>query len=268
MKNCTSCGSQGLFLWKAKGYDFYKCKNKMCELIYADVMKRDLENIYEDDYYKEVYQDYESDKRFHLMNNNILLSKIERHFQVSDLLEIGSAFGFFIESARNRGWNALGVETSNYASKVAKEIYGNNVQNSDFLNENRVNSFDVVCMLGTIEHVLNPSLFIYKIANTLKPEGGVVITTPNIESLFAHIFKRKWRHIYPPYHISYFSPNSLSFLLQKYAFQVLSINCLGQYYNFSSIIQYLFGIDKKKVPSFPIWINLGDAMTVIAKKIK
>lgn len=266
MKNCTSCGSQGALLCKAKGYDFYKCKNIMCELIYADVRQEDIESLYEEDYYKKVYQDYESDRDIHLMNDNILLKKIEKYFQVGDLLEIGSAFGFFIECAKNRGWNALGLETSKYASEVAKEKYGNNVQNADFLQENMENGFDVVCILATIEHVLNPSLFINKIADMLKPGGGVIMTTPNIDTLFAKFCGRRWRHIYPPFHISYFSPKSISFLIQKYGFRVLSVDSLGQYYNFSSVLQYLFGIDKKRLPSFPIWINLGDAMTVIAKK--
>lgn len=133
MRDCTSCSSQGLFLWRAKGYDFFKCKNKMCELIYAGVLQEDIERLYEEDYYKKVYQDYESDRHIHLMNDDILLTKIEKHFQVGDLLEVGSAFGFFIESATNRGWNALGLETSKYASKVAKEKYGNDIQNADFL---------------------------------------------------------------------------------------------------------------------------------------
>lgn len=130
------------------------------------------------------------------------------------------------------------------------------------------NNFDFVCMLATIEHVLNPSLFINKIANILKPGGGFIITTPNIGSLFAKLCGRRWRHIGPPYHISYFSHKSISFLLQKYGFSVLSVDSLGQYYNFGSVLQYLFSIDKKILPTFPVWINLGDAMTVIAKKEK
>ncbi len=34
---------------ESKRIRFYKCKNVMCELIYADVRQEDIENLYEED---------------------------------------------------------------------------------------------------------------------------------------------------------------------------------------------------------------------------
>lgn len=262
---CDICSSEYAEpLYNISDYTIYKC-NK-CGLIYTDIKPSNINNAYEIDYYKKVYPDYESDINTHYLNNTLILQKIEQNFNIGSLVEIGSAFGFFLKCARERNWKTLGFETSKYASMIARQKYNNNVLNSDFLSYHFENNVDIVVMLDTIEHLLNPSLFIKKCAEIIKPHGGIILTTGDINSFFARMFFKKWRMIQPPLHIYYYSPKTITSLLEKHGFSIISITHPGKYQNINSIIQYLFGIKKNKFAKIPIKVNVGDIMMVVAKK--
>jgi len=49
------------------------------------------------------------------------------------------------------------------------------------------NSFDLIISIETIEHLLNPGLFLKEISRTVKLGGQLIITTPNIHNIFSRI---------------------------------------------------------------------------------
>lgn len=251
-------------LWRVNGYDILYCLD--CGLIFADVSESDILNTYEMDYYKNVYPDYQSDKNIHERNNGALLKEIEKYFVPGRMIEVGSAFGFFLDSATKRKWKSVGYEMSQYASEIARTQYHQDVRNADFLTHDSEDKVDLVCMFDTIEHLLRPSLYIEKISKILKKEGGVVITTGDISSFFSKICGQRWRMIAPPIHVYYYSRKTITLLLKKYGFEILSISTESKYQNLNSVLKYVVDIDKKLIPAIPIKINLGDLMLVIAKK--
>lgn len=266
MNKCDICSeSKFEILWHINGYDIIRCPN--CNLIYANVSESDIVHIYEMDYYKSVYPDYESDRNIHEINNVKLLQKIEQYFLPGTLIEIGSAFGFFLGVAGKRKWKASGYEMSEYASRIARSEYHQDVKNTDFLAYDSRYKVDVVCMFDTIEHLLRPSRYIEKISHTLKNGGGLIVTTGDISSWFAQVCGKKWRMVAPPLHVYYYSRKTITRLLEQYGFEVLSISNESKYQNLNSILKYQFGINKKAIPKIPIKVNIGDIMQIIAKKI-
>ncbi len=180
-------------------------------------------------------------------------------------MEIGSAFGFFLQAAERRGWSAVGFEQSAYAGGLAREKYGLNVINRDFLSEPIRDRFDVVCLLDTIEHVMNADALIEKAARSLKPGGGIYVTTGDIKSMHARALGRKWRLIAPPLHIFYYSPETISRLLAKHGFSVLSIRHHGKYFNLGSIVRHVSRLSVNGLAVMPVRIEPLDVMTVIAR---
>lgn len=266
--NCNSCdSSQAQLLYKKKGYnslkifDIYQCLH--CGLVYANVNQNDIKNAYEHDYYQTVYPDYESDKNINRLNNIQYLKEIEKYFPLGKMIEIGSAFGFFLETAVERGWDATGYETSHYASSIAIHN-GIDVKNIEFLETSINFQSDVVCLLDTIEHLIDARAIIQKISQVLKPGGGLFFTTGNIKSFYAKIMKQKWRLMVPPLHIYYYSPESIRYLLKQHGFSIISIQHCSKYYNLGSLIQYLTKISKHQIPQLPLKINLGDVMSILA----
>lgn len=266
MIKCDVCRSTEVIKqWNVNGHDIFRCRS--CRLVFADVSQADIVEAYEKDYYKNVYPDYEDDKGIHYKNSHEVLKDIEAHFKPGILLEIGSAFGFFLQAASERGWKAFGYETSSYAAAIARETYRCDVNNIDFLTDGQELNPDVVCMFDTIEHLLHPSLYIEKAARILKKGGGLVISTGDIASLLGRISGKRWRMITPPLHVYFYSRQTLSKLLETYGFKVVSIKSVYKYQNLNSIFRFLFNVDKSAIPKLPLKIGLGDVIQVIATKV-
>ena len=52
--------------------------------------------------------------------------------------------------------------------------------------------FDLVFMSHVIEHVLDPVATVAKIRTLLKPGGVLYLETPNVRSLDARLWRRRW----------------------------------------------------------------------------
>lgn len=259
---CNLCGNtEKRLLWNVKGFDIYRCQR--CGLVFADVKEEDLLRIYESDYYSDVYINYETDQKIHEMNSRRILDDIENISPKGKLLEIGSSFGFFLKCAKERDWETIGFEISEHASTIAKSKFGMNVLNVDFLTAPLDDQYDFVCLLDTIEHLIDPDSVIRKASQALRRNGGILITTSDINSFQAKLFGKRWRMMAPPFHTYYYSPRTLSLLLEKHGFSVVSVMHKGKYYNLGSVLRFLFGFPKKTPFPMPVRINLGDIMTVI-----
>ncbi len=260
---CDICsGSLAEPLWRVNGHRVVRCSG--CDLVYARVRRDDVEGAYGEGYYMSVYPDYESDRNVHLRTAGRLLGEVEGHFEPGRMVEIGSAFGFFLEAAVARGWDAVGYETSGHAATIARERYGQDVRRADFLDADIEGGVDVVCMLDTIEHLLRPSLFLERAAELLREGGGLVLTTGDISSPIARLCGRRWRMVAPPLHVYYYSVDTLTRLLAKCGFRVVSVTHPPRYQNLGSIIRYMLRGTRLAVPRIPVRVNLGDVMMVVA----
>lgn len=246
-----------------KTFEIFKCGT--CSLVSAEVTSEDIDGAYEADYYETAYPGYVSDKKFHDRNNNAILDDMEKHFPKGHMLEVGSAFGFFLEQAKKRGWDVTGYECSEYASKAAQEIYNVNVKPEDFIKADLGRDHTMFAMLDTIEHLLDPLSMLKKGVEVLKPGGGAYVCTGNFNSWHARIAGKKWRMMVPPLHIYFFTPKTLGAMMEKAGFTVLSSCHHGKYYNIGSVAQFFTGMPKEKLPTIPLYINPYDVMTMIGR---
>jgi SAM-dependent methyltransferase len=245
-------------------FQLRRCES--CGHVSADVTANDLVGVYEADYYRTAYPDYERDALVHQRNFDDVLGRIERLTAPGRLIEIGSAFGFFLMVARARGWAAHGYDTSVYASDIARKKYGVDVRTEDFLHADIRENFDLAIMLDTVEHLIDPEALILKAARILRSQGLIYLTTGDLASPFARFFGRHWRMIAPPLHVHYFTPASISRFLGRAGLRVVDISHPAKYHDLSNVIEH-FSSGRLVLPfSLPIPINLGDTMAVLAKK--
>lgn len=270
MNKCNLCESTNLeHLYSAPGFhaektfEILKCGT--CSLVCASVTAEDIAGAYEADYYETAYPGYVSDKVFHDRNNNDILNDIEKHFPRGQLVEVGSAFGFFLEQAKKRGWDVTGYECSEYASKAAQDIYDVRVKAEDFLDADLGRDYTMFAMLDTIEHLLDPLSMLKKGAQILKPGGGAYVCAGDFGTLHARLAGRKWRMMVPPLHVYFFTPDTLGAMMEKAGFKVISTRHHGKYYNVGSVIQFFTGLPKEKIPTMPLYINPYDVMTMIGR---
>lgn len=163
-----------------------------------------LSELYDRGYYRgDVYEDYTSQKL-----ERYFLEKIRFVEKVCKargrLLDVGCALGYFVKIALNEGFDAYGIDFSEYAIEEAKKLVGDRVICADVEQEIPFdyNYFDVVTVWDTLEHLKYPDLFLKRIGKVLKKNGLLFITSLNYHSLLSRLMKARWRFI-GNYHQSY-----------------------------------------------------------------
>lgn len=190
----------------------------------------DCRALYGGAYFKgEEYLDYSGDEAFLKKNFQRRLADVLGHTPDGRLLEIGAAYGFFLDLAR-RHYDVLGYEVNEEAARHARDRLGLDVRTDDFLRASDSDlggPVDVTVMWDVIEHLEHPDRYIQRIAEVTRPGGTLHITTGDIGSALARLRGRKWRMIHPPTHLHYFDRRTLPRLLARYGFRTLDIRSVG-----------------------------------------
>lgn len=134
------------------------------------------------------------------------------------LLDIGCGNGDFLCSARDAGWEVVGLEPDPAAADVAMSL-GLDVRlgSLDAL-AGSSDCFDAVTMSHVIEHMHAPTEAVAHAHRLLRPGGVLFLETPNIASHGASEFGRNWRGLECPRHLVLFTPTSLAGLLADAGF--------------------------------------------------
>ena len=200
-----------------------------CGFVTADLAlsSGELEAIYGRDYFHgREYADYVLEGPSLKDNFRRRLQTLTRYVPEhhnKTLFEIGCAYGFFMELARNEFIRVRGVDISEDAVRHARGTMGMEANKADFLDDGIGEEFDVYCLWDTIEHLMEPGRVIDKISRVMRPQGVLAITTGDIGSLLARVQGRSWRMIHPPTHLHYFSRPTLERLLERHGFEVLAV---------------------------------------------
>lgn len=187
----------------------------------------------------------------HKWEHQVALQDIE---SCNDVLEVGCAFGSFVEAGLEAGIKIRGIELNNAAVEIAK---GKNLpvtrQNlSDFANAH-VETLDAVCSFQVLEHVPNPKDFLEWSIQSLKIGGQLIICVPNSESFL----KNQYNLLdLPPHHMLRWSETSFRALesllpikLEKVIKEPLAL------YHVSSFLDSYSGLFKARYPLSAFLLN-------------
>ncbi len=137
------------------------------------------------------------------------------------ILDIGTGIGYFLEYMQRHGWNCTGIEPSEKARQFIEEKFNINIYPSAKLQELPSESFDVITLWHSLEHIYNMSETIEKTRELLTKNGLLVIALPNYLSYDGKHYQSLWAGFDVPRHLWHFSPKSLTLLLQKNDFTVI-----------------------------------------------
>lgn len=257
-----------------------------CGLQFLDPIpdKKALDKIYAD-YYK-AWDIKQSGKEVSMMKTRTFqryLGQITNFVSSGTLLDIGCATGELLAVAREMGFDVYGVEVSPEGIRRCKErfgedrIIGKNLKPGDFPPE----FFDVITLSDILEHMPDPSPFLDNIYNILKPNGILMIVTPDTSSWTRKVLGTRWLH-YKEEHVYYYNSNNIFRLLSP-RFHIFS---LGSAYK-SLTLDYCASIIKnyatsgavKKITSvlkhlpasigqYPLKINIGEMLVLSRKRNK
>ncbi len=216
-----------------------------CGLVYAleQPADREIRSLYASPYFHGAeYADYERDRPVLQRNFQERLKVMSRFCTGGKLLEVGSAYGFFLDLAR-RQWEVTGVDVSEDACAYARRVLGLDVIAGDLLDLEFPNApFDVFCLWDTIEHLKKPHEYLAKIATIARNGSLLCLTTGDIGSIVARIQRSRWRLIHPPSHLYYFSEATLRRLLGKFGFEITYVSRVGFYRSIDQVAYSLLAL--------------------------
>lgn len=135
------------------------------------------------------------------------------------MLDVGCAAGFFVKAAKERGWDAMGVEPSHWLAKYGRDkLHVDARQGTIHTLKLPANSVDVITFWDVLEHVPDPTADLKEAHRILKPGGLLVVNYPNFGSNLAKIAGRKWWFLLSV-HLWYFTPKTIDEILKRNGFQ-------------------------------------------------
>lgn len=230
MKNCRFCNSENINLISkdSKDYltnDFFtlgKCNN--CGIVFTDPIPNDLSNHYDTNY-----------RKYNRLTMNVLsffykirTKKWMKLFSNPErVLEIGCGNGMMLNEFKINGWEVSGVERNINVSNNAELNYGINLYTPDIYVIPNNFKFDLIILFQVLEHVDDIESLLKKLQLILNPNGKIIIGVPNFDSWQSKFGKNLWLHLDVPRHLQHFSLISLTTLLNRYNFKIVSTSMVS-----------------------------------------
>ena len=291
---CNLCQSQNFkILYRINNLRVVKCAK--CNLIFVNprLNEKALLQMYENDYFhRKVYApnsrgfygyvDYLSDKKNIIKTFENVFEYLKAYKKKGKLLDVGCAFGFFLDLARKKGWETMGLEPSSQACSYIRDKL-NLLVHQGTLSKVILppETFDLITMFDVIEHLRDPLAGLVKINRSLKYGGLLAVTTADADSLLARILGQRLEDIRRTNeHLYIFSRETIVAMLKKCGFKVLKIKSYGKFFRLGDLLErstlyhrgffrgLKFILEKIKMNNLTVYVNPGVKMIVFAKKVK
>ncbi len=154
-----------------------------------------------------------------------MLDLLQGYRWLGRLLEVGCGVGFFLKAAERAGWDVVGLEVSEVAVNFVRDTLKLDIQCGTVETVSLPQATcDVIAMFDVIEHLFDPHKTLSQIYRLLRPDGVLVITTPNINALSHFVLGESWAVLSPAEHLYYFSERTLMKTLQKPGFTAVKFD--------------------------------------------
>lgn len=163
-------------------------------------------------------------------NFEVLLDRLARHRAIAGarVLEVGSAWGWFLEAARRRGALVHGIEPEAANAALAR-ANGFEVETGLFPQDLRHRGpYDIIAFNDVLEHIPDPAAALRAVEQLLAPGGLAVVNLPSSDGTIYRIargldrlgvhgpYERLWQKGFPSPHVSYFNPANLQTLAERH----------------------------------------------------
>tara|TARA_Y100000741_G_scaffold357284_1_gene334967 strand:- start:459 stop:1388 length:930 start_codon:yes stop_codon:yes gene_type:complete len=235
----------GKILKKIKNYKVIDCKD--CGFVHITPLptKIELSHHYKKNYYSKIKPNYikKYQKEIDYWNLvfdekiDFLESKIKKRTRT--IFDLGSGSGYFLKRAKEKNWIVNGIEPNieavNHSKKIGVPVINDFFENIDV---DEMKKFDAINLFDVLEHVHNPIETLKNCHKLLKAKGIIVIEVPNdynpLQKIVQNSLKKEeyWLTLLTKSrnyhwasemdHLNYFNFKSLSSLLKRLKFKIIS----------------------------------------------
>lgn len=191
------------------------------------------------------------------------------------LFELGCAYGFFLDMAKERFAAVRGIDISEPAARFARDELSLDVDSGDYMANDRAAGFDVFCIWDSTSELREPERYFEKIAADIAPGGILAVSAGDAGSLNARLRGSKWRIMRQKTILHNFSRDAMTRFLERKGFRVIKVYYPGQSRSVRAICRGVLGEDYERsvigrllkvfgLMDRSLVLNLRDMMMVIA----
>ncbi|HYG40307.1 MAG TPA: class I SAM-dependent methyltransferase [Cytophagales bacterium] len=135
----------------------------------------------------------------------------------TNLLDIGSGAGYFINYCHKNNWSVEGVEPN------LQSFPDINAEIKIHSNYNTIGkeAFDIITMWHSLEHVGKLEEVLKTVSAALKDDGKLIIAVPNIASFDFNYYQEYWAGLDVPRHLYHFTQTSMKLLVERYGLKII-----------------------------------------------
>lgn len=232
-----------------KPYGYKICRCFDCGLIFSH--KDELNSLNKEEVYANYYKEEDGARFNSIIEYVVKFFRFIRAYRIHSLnikaksiLDIGSGRGWILYFLKKyfRYDYAIGTQISENAYKFSTEKLKLEIYNKDLLDITFNNKFDFISMLHVLEHVDKPEEYIKRIYELLGDDGLLFVEVPNYNSWSRKLVGKYWLALDLKHHIFFFTPTSLTNLLEKYNFEIKNSNTFSLEYSTYTSIQSIVNL--------------------------
>lgn len=198
MKGCPICAQSNLKILdldvpgyvQGTSYVVYECSNCETQFIKDKYDKKIYDLIYgqKGDFGYDRYSKYAEEIKAREYPLGWLALKEPAYLYVEEylrhkkpllILEVGCGEGYLTYAMKQSGHQVTGIDVSEQAISRALKAFGLHYKAVDIKDYKPLHKFDLIVCTETIEHLQDPVNFVSECKRLLKPEGEILLTTPN-----------------------------------------------------------------------------------------
>ena len=273
---CPACGraTAQRFLYSKNGCDILQCAE--CGLGRSQTSAFDPGAYYTSDYFSgghaDGYADYRGAELVLRREFANTVDFIRKYRANGRLLDVGCAYGFFLQEARPF-FDSAGIEIAAEAAGFCRQ-QGLRVFTgiADEDNLALVGMMDVIVLLDVVEHLPSPQKTLALCARYLTPGGVIVISTGDFASHYARLAGAGWRLMTPPQHLWFFTLESLERMSHSLGLRMEAYDHPWKIVPMSLItfqIRRMLGmrpVRASRTSRLGLPVNLFDAMRIVLRK--
>lgn len=184
-------------------------------------------------------------KLFQKINNLKTLASLAAAigWRKGQLLEIGVGNGSLLRYLRDKGFVVEGCDLSASICEHVRETHGIFMHCCPADHINKAGFYHVIVMNHVLEHVNDPIGLLCAVRRLLTPGGIVRVAVPNVACWEARL--PGWAS-YEPYHLSYFTPQTLERSLKKAGYSIIKISTSDSFSGwFSAMLRTLLKTNRQ-----------------------
>ncbi len=199
--------------------------------------------VFDEEHYKEIYrsEDYqrivrdlgEASHAYRVERfGKERVGIMERFFDLREdakprYLDIGCSTGFVVEAARDRDWNAMGVDLNpsaiEFGRKRGLDLFNGALEDMDF----EPGSFDAVSLFDVLEHLFDPRAIAEAAVRLLRPGGLLFLYLPNYDSASRILMGSEAHFIWPTHHLNYYNIQTAADFLERLGLEIAFVQTEG-----------------------------------------